>query len=183
MKVNNIIYELKDGKKFFDGLELNLLSDISLEQIVDKHSEERDYYDMKYEDKYLNNMRNGKGKEYNDNGFLIFEGEYLNGKRNGKGKEFDSKGNIIFEGEYNKIERRFNGKGKVYDKNGLIKYEFEYIHGRKKRKHIKELDKDSKLIIGNKNLKNKILKGIIIDSKIRDDYSIIKVKNMIITGI
>ena len=29
--------------------------------------------------------RNGKGKEYNDNGDLIFEGEYLNGKRwNGK---------------------------------------------------------------------------------------------------
>ena len=123
----------------------------------------------------------GKEKIYNNKGNLIFEGIYCKGIKHGK--EFNNKGNIIFEGEYNKIERRFNGKGKVYDKNGLIKYEFEYIHGRKKRKHIKELDKDSKLIIGNKNLKNKILKGIIIDSKIRDDYSIIKVKNMIITGI
>ena len=25
--------------------------------------------------------RNGKGKEYNDNGELVFEGEYLNGKK------------------------------------------------------------------------------------------------------
>ena len=32
--------------------------------------------------------RNGKGKEYYDNGKLKYEGEYLNGKRNGKGKEF-----------------------------------------------------------------------------------------------
>ena len=39
-----------------------------------------------YEGEYLNGERNGKGKEYYDNGRLRFEGEYLNGKRNGKGK-------------------------------------------------------------------------------------------------
>ena len=33
---------------------------------------------------YLNEKRNGKGKEYNNDGKLEFEGEYLNGKRNGK---------------------------------------------------------------------------------------------------
>ena len=32
---------------------------------------------------------NGKGKEYYSNGKLKFEGKYLNGKRNGKGKEYD----------------------------------------------------------------------------------------------
>ena len=31
--------------------------------------------------------KNGKGKEYDDNGKLIFEGEYLYGQKNGKGKE------------------------------------------------------------------------------------------------
>ena len=31
---------------------------------------------------------------------MIFEGEYLNGVKNGKGKEYDDKGNIIFDGEY-----------------------------------------------------------------------------------
>ena len=39
------------------------------------------------------------GKEY-DNGKLIFEGEYLNDEKNGFGKEYDKSGKIIFEGEY-----------------------------------------------------------------------------------
>jgi len=29
---------------------------------------------------------NGKGKEYNDDNYLIYDGEYLNGKKHGKGK-------------------------------------------------------------------------------------------------
>ena len=45
-------------------------------------------------------MRNGKGKEYDDNGKLEFEGEYLNGERNGKGKEYYDNGNLKFEGQY-----------------------------------------------------------------------------------
>ena len=31
-------------------------------------------------------MKNGKGKEYNEDGKLIYDGEYLNGEKNGKGK-------------------------------------------------------------------------------------------------
>ena len=34
-----------------------------------------------YEGEYLNGKKNGKGKEYNDDGDLIFEGEFLNGKK------------------------------------------------------------------------------------------------------
>ena len=34
----------------------------------------------------MNGIKNGKGKEYNNNGELLYEGEYLDGKRNGKGK-------------------------------------------------------------------------------------------------
>ena len=41
---------------------------------------------------YLNGKRNGKGKEYNNNGEVEFEGEYLNGERNGKGKEYNNNG-------------------------------------------------------------------------------------------
>ena len=40
---------------------------------------------LKFEEEYLNNIRNEKGKEYYDDDKLEFEGEYLNGKRNGKG--------------------------------------------------------------------------------------------------
>ena len=54
--------------------------------------------------------RNGKGKEYHDNGKISFEGEYLNGKRNGKGKEYYYKDQIKFEGEY--LNDKRNGKGK-----------------------------------------------------------------------
>ena len=43
---------------------------------------------------------------------LIFEGEYLNGLRNGKGKEYNNEGNKVFEGEYLYWLR--NGKGKEY---------------------------------------------------------------------
>ena len=41
---------------------------------------------LKFEGEYLNGKRNGKGKEYDEDGQLIFEGKYLNGQRSGKGK-------------------------------------------------------------------------------------------------
>ena len=37
---------------------------------------------------------------YNNNGKLIFEGQFVNDIKNGIGKECDDSGNIIFEGEY-----------------------------------------------------------------------------------
>ena len=46
----------------------------------------------KISDKIRMIEKNGLVKEYNYNGVLIFEGEYLNGKRNGKGKEFYDNG-------------------------------------------------------------------------------------------
>ena len=49
--------------------------------------------------KYKVGERNGKGKEYYNDGKLGFEGEYINGKRNGKGKEYHYDGKIEFEGE------------------------------------------------------------------------------------
>jgi len=44
-------------------------------------------------------MRNGKGKDYDEDGYLKFEGEYKNGKPNGKGKEYRYS-ELKFEGEY-----------------------------------------------------------------------------------
>ena len=47
------------------------------------------YHDkLKFEGQYINDQRNGRGKEYNFKGDVIFEGEYLNNQRwNGKGIE------------------------------------------------------------------------------------------------
>ena len=45
--------------------------------------------------------RNGMGKEFSlTSDMLLFEGEYSNGKKNGKGKEYLEDGTITFEGEY-----------------------------------------------------------------------------------
>jgi len=84
---------------------------------------EYDYYGFKFEGEYLNGKRNGKGKEYYDNGKLLFEGEYLNGERNGKGKEYDYHG-LKFEGEY--LNGKRNGKGKEYYDDGELEFEGEY---------------------------------------------------------
>ena len=83
------------------------------------------------EDKYIIQDKNGKTKEYY-NGLLSYEGEYLNDKRNGKGKEYDYKRKILFEGEYINGER-WNGKIKElikYNSNEM-EFEGEYINGEK----------------------------------------------------
>ena len=76
---------------------------------------------MKFEGEYLNGERNGKGKEYYNNGNLLFEGEYLNNKRfNGNG--YLSNNNIIY-----KIK---DGKGYTKEYlNGDLLFEGEYLNG------------------------------------------------------
>ena len=75
--------------------------------------------------KIVYELKNGKGviKEYNSlTGILKFEVEYFNGKRNGKGKEYNEDGKLIFEGEYlnNKILN-----GKFYNRNNDAYYELK----------------------------------------------------------
>ena len=82
--------------------------------------------ELRFEGEYLNGKRNGKGKEYYDDGKLLFEGEYLNGKRNGKGKQYDWNGKLLFEGEYLNGKRK--GKGKEYYSNSKLKFEGEYLN-------------------------------------------------------
>ena len=102
---NHIIYELHDGK--------GLTKDFD------------EYLNLEFEGEYLNGVRNGKGKEF-QNRRLIFEGEYLNGKRNGKGKEYNRDEIVIFEGEY--LDGKRNGKGKEYDEDGKLKFDGEFFY-------------------------------------------------------
>ena len=91
-------------------------------------------------------MKNGKGKEYDENGILKFEGEYLNGLKNGKGKVFYVEGEfhilnkdikndiyldkkIIFECEY--LNGLRNGIGKYYNKNGMLLFEIKFLNDKK----------------------------------------------------
>ncbi len=43
---------------------------------------------------------------YKNNHTLIFEGQFVNEIKNGTGREFDDSGNIIFEGEFVNDDRR-----------------------------------------------------------------------------
>ena len=71
----------------------------------------------------MNGEKNGKGKEYYENGKLKFEGEYLNGEKHGKGKEYYENGKLRFEGEYLNGER---WKGKIKKFIGNLELEKEY---------------------------------------------------------
>ena len=95
----------------------------------------------------MNGKRNGKGKEYNQDGILAYEGQYLNGKKwdgkgydkfnniiyelkNGKGLIKEFLGNhLIYEGEYAKGER--NGNGREYYSDGNLEYEGTFVNGKK----------------------------------------------------
>ena len=81
---------------------------------------------MSYEGEYKSGQRNGKGKDYYDNGKLLFEGAYLKGKRwDGKGYTF--LGNSIYELKKGKARIR-----EYYDEK-LI-FEGEYVNGEKMEK-------------------------------------------------
>ena len=87
--------------------------------------EKKFYPSIIFEGDYINDKRNGKGKEYNHQKGLIFEGEYLYDERK-KGKEYVD-GTLEFEGEYLN-NKKWNGKG--YDKNGNILYELHNGNGK-----------------------------------------------------
>ena len=80
-----------------------------------------------FEGKYLNNKKNGIGKEYEEYK-LKFKGNYVNGKRNGKGKEYYDNGEIMYSGEY--LNGRRHGKGEFYDRNGELLFVGEYLNGK-----------------------------------------------------
>ena len=63
-----------------------------------KNGKEYDYDGkLEFEGEYLNGNRwNGNIKEYDYKGKLTFEGEYKNGKRNGKGKDYYNDGKLKF---------------------------------------------------------------------------------------
>jgi len=78
--------------------------------------------------KYKIDGKNGQGKEFilNTN-ILIFEGEYYKGEKNGKGKEYYDDGKLKFEGEFLN-GKRWNGKG--YNKEGSKEFEIKNGNGK-----------------------------------------------------
>ena len=162
LNINILHYKILSGRYIIyeankKGKECNILTD----EII-------------FKGEYSKGKRNGKGKEYNKDGYTIFEGEYLNSKRNGKGKEYNENG-IAFEGEYLK-GKKWNGK--LYDKDnnyseiingaGFIKeynikgnliYEGEYKNGQRNGKGKEYIDYNNKLLFEGEFLNNKKWNG------------------------
>ena len=94
-----------------------------------------------YDGEYKNNLKEGKGKEFNKKGNLLYIGEFMNGYRY-KGKEYNENGEIIFNGKYAK-GFPYNGKLKEYIGN-FLKFEGEIKNGLKiKGKEYDEFLKNS----------------------------------------
>ena len=87
------------------------------------------YYNDKetnfYKGEFKDNIRNGKGKYY-ENNKLVYEGEFKDDKYDGKGKLYNENGSY-YEGEF--IKGKKNGIGIEYDIQGNEIKEEEYEDG------------------------------------------------------
>ena len=141
-------FKLK-GKLFTDDNEIHELINDN-----EKIKEFVNYYYLKSEFEYINDTKNGKGKEYYYDGKIKFEGIYVDGNQwkgiektfhingllkseidfvNGKiekQKDYNDKGELVFEGKYFD-GKRWNGKGKEYNYLGHLEFEGKYINGKK----------------------------------------------------
>ena len=118
-----------DGKIFFEGEYMNgkewnsKVYDKDGNIICEKKNGEGIGIELSYSDniefkgEYSNGLKNGKGKEYYEEGKLFFEGNYLNDLRHGDRIEFYNDKKVRFKGEYF-YGRKWNIKG--YDKEGKI---------------------------------------------------------------
>ena len=80
------------------------------------------------EGEYLNGKYiKGYLRKYDHEGNLLFEGDFVDVIKTGKGKQYNNKRELIFEGEYLYGEKI---KGKAY-LNGRLEYQGEYLNKRK----------------------------------------------------
>ena len=131
-----------EGKGYNYGGKLNF--------VLERNGKGKEYAygKLSFEGEFLNEMRNGNGKEYYKNGKLSYKGEYKNNLLNGKVKQYDEKGKWkgraneeYFQGEYLN-GKRWNGKAIEYkfkDPDDILSEEFEelnveYINGKSIRK-------------------------------------------------
>ena len=85
-----------------------------------------------YKGDFYQGVRNGEGKEYDENGILIFEGTYVGGEKwNGILREYFKDDSLKFEGMF--LNGKKNGKCKEYGISGLIEFEGEFRNGQKSK--------------------------------------------------
>ena len=90
----------------------------------------------------MNDERNGKAKEYYDNGNLIYEGEYLKGKKKGRAKVYNYDGLLRIGKINNELEYKIennNDNHEIYvpHNDKIIEYERRYLNGKGKEYYSK----------------------------------------------
>ena len=101
-----------------------------------------EYYDgyALYTGEWKNGMRNGKGKEMNENGKVVFMGEWKNGKRNGMGKEMDDKERVVRSGKW--VDGEYQE---------LLVGDYDYYDGNVTELKLNELVRLKRIVIGDYN--------------------------------
>ena len=134
-KFNNIIniyYKIYLNKNYMSNEELKLYYKNKLKEINNSlHIKVAHDNGDRYEGKYKNGLREGKGIYYFSTGDR-YEGEYKNDKREGKGIYYYKNGNI-YKGEWK--NNAFEGRGIYYYHTGN-RYEGEYKNSLKEGKGI-----------------------------------------------
>jgi internalin A len=78
-----------------------------------------------YEGSFLNGLRNGFGKLYED-GNLVYEGEFALSLFEGKGKKYYPNGKLNYEGDFSK--GFMHGHGKLYREDGTLWYVAQFTN-------------------------------------------------------
>jgi antitoxin component YwqK of YwqJK toxin-antitoxin module len=89
----------------------------------------KDMLEGKFKKSHLQNVRNGKWKEFSRQAVLIAEGHYIQDLKQGLWKQYYETGELLIEEEY---ERGIlHGRYAAYHLNGNVMSEGQYIHGKR----------------------------------------------------
>lgn len=78
---------------------------------------------------YLENVPNGYGTFFSDEGIIVFEGNITDGTPNGLGKKFNEFGRIYYEGDW--VDGEMTGNGKLYGiETRALYYQGQFISGK-----------------------------------------------------
>lgn len=124
---------------------------------------------------YLNNLLEGFGEYFREDGSKLYEGTWTLGKYNGKGKFLSPNGNVFYDGQFS--DGRMEGFGKIYYENTNILRYVGFLKGNKPNGKGETYSSDGKLIYEGEHI-NGMREGIGktygSDGKITDEGKYLK---------
>ena len=125
--------------------------------------------------KYVNNLLEGFGEYFREDGSKLYEGTWTLGNYNGKGKFLSSNGNVFYDGQFS--DGRMEGFGKMYYENTNILRYVGFLKGNKPNGKGESYSSDGKLIYEGEHkdgMREGIGKTYGSDGKITDEGKYLK---------